>query len=57
MKVKIEERRDYELYVKKLVSTMKATNKVKASVRKIAMYCFDDGIAFNQNNLTVDIED
>ena len=57
MKVKIEERRDYELHVKKLVSKMTVSNKIKASIRKIAMHCFDDGIVFNQNNLTVDIED
>ena len=57
MKVKIEERRDYELHVKKLVSKMTVSNKIKASIRKIAMHCFDDGIVFNQLNLSVDIED
>jgi len=57
MKVKIEERRDYELHIKKIVSKMTVTNKHKSLFRKLAIQCFDDGIAFNQKNLTVDIED
>jgi len=57
MKVKIEERRDYELHIKNLISKMTVTNKHKASFRKLAMHCFDDGITFNQKNLSVDIED
>ena len=57
MKVKIEERRDYELHIKKIVSKMTVSNKHKALFRKLAMQCFDDGIVFNQLNLSVDIED
>ncbi len=57
MKVKIEERRDYELHIKNLIGKMSVSNKHKSLFRKLAMQCFDDGIVFNQNNLTVDIED
>ncbi len=53
--VKIEDRRDYELYVKREVAKMQVSNKNKAAIRLIAMHCFDSGIAFNQNNLTVEI--
>ena len=56
MKVKIEQRRDFELYVKKEVAKMKISNKQKANVRKVAMYCFDCGIAFMQNKLEVEVD-
>ena len=57
MKVKIEERRDYELHIKNLIGKMSVSNKHKSLFRKLAMQCFDDGIVFNQKNLSVDIED
>lgn len=55
-KVKIEERRDYELHVKNLVSKMQCSGKHKALIRKLALQCFDDGNNFNQGNLTVEVE-
>jgi len=54
-KVKIDERRDYELHVKSLVSKMTVSNKQKGLFRKIAMQCFDDGLVFGQGNLTVEV--
>jgi len=57
MNVRIEERRDYELHTKKLIGKMSVSSKHKALFRKLAMQCFDDGIAFNQSNLTVEVED
>lgn len=55
-KIKIEDRRDYELYVKKLVANMQISNKRKSIVRQIAMQCFDDGMKFNQQNLEVEVQ-
>ncbi len=55
MKVKIEERRDYEVHVKTLIAKMTVSNKQKGLFRKLAMQCFDDGVVFNQNNLKVEI--
>ncbi len=55
-KIKIEERRDYELYVKKAVSNMQVSGKHKAVFRKIAMQCFDDGLAFSQGNLRIEVD-
>jgi len=54
--IKIEERRDYELYVKKVVSNMQVSSKHKAVFRKIAMQCFDDGNTFAQGNLKVEVQ-
>ena len=54
-KVKIEERRDYELHVKSLVAKMTVPNKQKSVVRKIAMQCFDDGLNFGRSNLVVEV--
>ena len=54
--VKIDERRDYELYVKKIVSKMQVSGKHKAIFRMVAMQCFDDGNKFNQGNLKVEVE-
>jgi len=54
MQVQIEDRRDYELHVKKSVATMTVSNKQKAIFRKIAMHCFDDGLKFSQGNLKVE---
>jgi len=55
MKVKIENRRDYELHVKKLVAKQTMSNKMKATVRKIVMQSFQDGTDFSQNNLSVEV--
>jgi len=55
MKVNIEERRDYELYIKRIVSKLQVSGKHKSIFRKIAMQCFDDGVRYNQNNLEVDV--
>jgi len=55
MQVKIELRRDYELYVKNLVARMQVSNKRKATFRKIALQCFDDGVKYSQNDLKVDV--
>jgi len=54
-KVKIDERRDYELHVKSLVSKMTVSNKQKSLFRKLAMQCFDDGLVFGQNDLYVEV--
>jgi len=54
-KVKVEERRDYELHVKTIVSKMNVSNKQKGIFRKLAMQCFDDGLVFGQGNLTVEV--
>ena len=54
--IKIEDRRDYELYVKKVVSSMQVSGKHKAVFRKIAMQCFDDGLMFGQGNLKVEVQ-
>ena len=54
-KIKIEERRDYELHIKTLVSKMQCSNKQKGLIRKLAMQCFDDGNNFNQGNLQVEV--
>jgi len=55
--VKIESRRDYEIHVKTLVAKMPVSSKNKAVFRKIAMQCFDDGIAMNMNKLTVEVSE
>ena len=55
MMVKIEERRDYELYVKNVVAKLKISNKQKAIFRKIALQCFDDGIKYNRGDLEVEV--
>jgi len=55
-KVKIDERRDYELHVKSLVSKMTVSNKQKSLFRKLAMQCFDDGLTFGQGNLMVEVD-
>jgi hypothetical protein len=57
MWIKIEERRDYELYVKNTVAKMQISSKHKAIVRKIAMQCFDDCIKHNQKDLKVEVPD
>ena len=54
MKTTISERRDYEIYIKLEVSQMTISNKQKAIVRKIAMECFDDGVAFLNQGLEVE---
>ncbi len=56
MKVSIESRRDYELYIKRIVSKLQVSGKHKSVFRKIAMQCFDDGVSYNQNNLEVEVE-
>ena len=53
--VKIEERRDYELYVKNVTAKLQVSNKQKATFRKIALQCFDDGIRYNRNDLEVEV--
>jgi len=55
-KIKIEERRDYELHIKTLVAKMTISNKQKGLFRKFAMQCFDDGLTFNQSNLHVEVD-
>ena len=55
--VKINSRRDYELYVKTKVSNMKATVKVKQATRKLVMQAFDDGIAMTMDKLVVQVND
>lgn len=52
--VHIESRRDYELYVKTIVAKMQISGKHKATIRKIAMQCFDDGISMNMGKLHVE---
>jgi len=54
--VRIEDRREYELYVKNAVSKMQVSSKHKAVFRKVAMQCFDDGNKFNQGNLAIEVE-
>jgi len=53
--VKIESRREYELHVKSTVAKMQISGKHKAVIRKLAMQCFDDGVAMNMNNLKVEV--
>jgi len=53
--IKIEDRREYELYVKNAVSKMQVSGKHKSNFRKIAMQCFDDGNKFSQGNLSIEI--
>lgn len=53
--IKVDSRRAYELYIKKTVAKMSASNKQKAIIRKIAMQCFDDGISHNRNDLKVEV--
>lgn len=53
--VKIDERRDYELYVKNVVAKMTVSNKQKGIIRKISMQCFDDGVKYNQKMLEVEV--
>ena len=55
--VRIDTRRDYELYVKTKVSYMSATVKVKQATRKLVMQTFDDGIAMNMGKLVVQVND
>lgn len=57
MKIKIEVVRDYELYIKRETSKLNISNKRKAEIRKLLVNAFCDGIAFNQDNLEVEIED
>jgi len=56
-KVKVESRRDYELHVKRTVARMQVSSKHKAIFRKIALQCFDDGVAMCQNKLEVAIKE
>jgi len=53
--VKVEDRREYELYVKNAVAKVQVSAKQKAVIRKIAMQCFDDGNKFNQGNLSIEV--
>jgi len=55
MMVKIEERRDYELYVKHTVAKLQISNKQKATFRKIALQCFDDGVRYSRDDLEVEV--
>jgi len=55
-KIKIEERRDYELHIKTLVKKMRVSDKQKGLFRKFAMQCFDDGLVFGQGNLNVEVD-
>ncbi|RLC89420.1 MAG: hypothetical protein DRI37_03830 [Chloroflexi bacterium] len=55
-KIKIEERRDYELHVKALVKKMRVSDKQKGLFRKFAMHCFDDGLTFSQGNLHIEVD-
>lgn len=55
MIVKIEDRREYELYVKNVVAKMQVSNKQKAIFRKIALQCFNDGVKYNLNDLKVEV--
>ncbi len=53
--VKVEDRREYELYVKNIVSKMQVSAKHKSGFRKIAMQCFDDGNKFSQGALSIEV--
>jgi len=54
--IRIEERRDYELHIKRLVKKMTVSDKHKGLFRKLAMQCFDDGLTFSQGNLKVEVD-
>ena len=56
MKVKIEERRDYELHVRNLVNkNLKMKLLMKKTVVALVMQAFDDGSLFSSNSLEVNI--
>ena len=57
MVIKIEDRREYELYVKNTVAKMQVSGKHKSLFRKIAMQCFDDGVKYRSNDLHIEVAD
>lgn len=57
MNIKLDGRRDYELYVKKEVAKMTIPNKQKAIVRKLVLQGFDDGVKMTQGKLEVEVKD
>ena len=54
-KVKIESRQDYELHVTKVIEKLDRKDATKAVLLKFALKCFDDGLTFNQGNLSVEV--
>jgi hypothetical protein len=49
MEIQIDSRRDYELFVKHRVNNLQVSNKHKATIRKLIMAGFDDGVAYQAN--------
>jgi len=56
MKVKLDSRAEYEMYIKKLVNkNLKLKNASGATMIALAMQCFDDGVVFGQGRLEVQV--
>ena len=55
MKHKINNHREYELYIKHEVAKLQVSNKFKSAVRKLAMRAFEDGLRMTQGKLEVDV--
>ena len=55
MMVAVEERGDYELYVKNSIAKLDLSERKSTSFFKIAMRCFDDGNKLSQKNLKVEV--
>ncbi|MCI4436939.1 MAG: hypothetical protein JHC33_09055 [Ignisphaera sp.] len=59
MLVQIENRREYELHVNKVVASKGANipNKTKDLIKELVMDAFDDAIKMTQSSLFVEVSD
>lgn len=55
MIIKIESRRDYEIYVAKELKDKGYPSKLHGVLLEVMMTSFDDGVQYNLNNLKVEI--
>ena len=56
MTVSIEERKDYELYLRRELQIRKYPVSMLDMLVEVMLLAFDDGIAFRNNNLKVEID-
>jgi len=55
MRVKIETRSDYELYIKKSLADIQMPIKLKDAMYKVVLRAYDDGVAHGMNKLHVEL--
>lgn len=55
MKIKLESREDYELYVRKYIKANNYTDKQEKALIALVMSSFDDGIRLTMNKLYVEV--